>query len=58
LKLLFSLQNQEGRDHLIGTIFVSGLGMLKCSIDLQDKKIVEFEKKSFFDIMRVVKKGD
>ena len=56
LKLLFSLQSQKGRDHLIGTIFISGLGMLKCSIDLQDKKIVEFEKKSFFDMMKIVKK--
>ncbi len=56
LKLLFSLQNQEGKDHLIGTIFISGLGMLKCSIDLQEKKVVEFEKKSFFDMMKIVKK--
>ena len=56
LKLLFSLQNSEGKDYLIGTIFISGLGLLKCSIDLQEKKVVEFEKKSFFDMMKIVKK--
>lgn len=56
LKLLFSLQNNEGKDFLIGTIFISGLGLLKCGIDLQEKKIVEFEKKNFFDMMKIVKK--
>jgi hypothetical protein len=56
LKYLFSMQNQEGKDYLIGTIFISGLGLLKCSIDIQEKKVVDFEKKSFFDMMKIVKK--
>jgi hypothetical protein len=56
LKMLFSMQNKEGKDFLIGTVFITGLGLLKCNVDLQEKKIVEFEKKSFFDMMRIVKK--
>ena len=51
-KILLSLQNKEGRDFLIGTIFISGLGMLKVQINLPEMKIIEFEKKSFFDILR------
>lgn len=57
-KILLSLQNKGGRDFLIGTVFISGLGMIKVLIDLNEKKIVEFEKKSFFDILRVKKKKD
>jgi hypothetical protein len=32
------------------------LGMLKVNISLPSKEITEFEKKSFFDIMKVKKK--
>jgi hypothetical protein len=56
LKLLFSLQNIDGKDFLIGTVFISGLGLLKCEIDIQEKKVVDFEKKSFFDMMKIVRK--
>jgi len=56
LKLLFSLQNLDGKDFLIGTVFISGLGLLKCEIDIQEKKVVGFEKKSFFDMMKIVRK--
>jgi hypothetical protein len=55
-KLLFSLQSQKGKNYLLGTIFISGLGILRVKIDLDDKKISEFEKKSFFDMMKIVKK--
>lgn len=57
-KLLFSLQSRERKNYLLGTIFISGLGILKVRIDLDDRKIVDFEKKSFFDMMKVVKKGE
>ena len=57
-KLLFSLQAKENKNYLLGTIFISGLGLLRVKIDLDDKKIVEFEKKSFFDMMKIVKKDD
>ena len=55
-KMIFSLQNVENRDVLLGTIFVSGLGMIKADIDLKDKRITEFEKKSFFDMMKIIRK--
>ncbi|HLC86809.1 MAG TPA: hypothetical protein VJH65_00835 [Candidatus Nanoarchaeia archaeon] len=51
-KILFSLQNIEGKHFLIGTIFLSGLAMVKIQIALEEKKIKEFEKKSFFDIIK------
>jgi hypothetical protein len=52
-KYLFSLQKKDNKHYLIGTVFISMLGMLKVQIDLEKKEIVEFEKKSFFDIMKV-----
>lgn len=57
-KLLLSLQAKEGKNYILGTIFISGLGILKVRIDLDEKKIVDFEKRSFFDMMKVMKKGD
>ncbi|MEK6833735.1 MAG: hypothetical protein AABY32_06860 [Nanoarchaeota archaeon] len=57
-KLLLSLQAKDKKNYILGTIFISGLGILKVRIDLNERKIVDFEKKSFFDMMRVVKKGD
>ena len=55
-KLLFSLQKLKGKNFLIGTIFISGMGILKVTIDLDEKSIVDFEKKSFFDMMKIIKK--
>jgi len=55
-KMLFSLQNKDNKDFLVGTIFISALGMLKINIDLQNMEITDFEKKSFFDIMKIKKK--
>jgi len=59
-KILLSLQKIDKKDFLIGTVFISGLGMIKVKIDLDlehrsvypnvqnfGAKIVEFEKKSF-----------
>lgn len=56
LKMIFSLQNSEGKDVLYGTILLSGLGLLKMTFDISEKKISELEKKSFFDMMKIVKK--
>ena len=56
MKILFSMQGKEGKPYLIGTIFLSGLGLFKISIDLDNKKVVESEKKSFFDMMKITKK--
>ena len=55
-KMLFSLQNKNGKDFLIGTVFISMMGMLKVIIDLDSMRITEFEKKSFLDIMKVSRK--
>jgi hypothetical protein len=55
-KLLLSLQAKDKKNYILGTIFISSLGIIKVRIDLDEKKIVDFEKKSFFDMMKVIKK--
>lgn len=55
-KMIFSLQNMDGKDFLLGTIFLSGLGLLRADIDIQENQITDFEKKSLFDMMKIVKK--
>ncbi len=57
-KILMSLQKLNGKDFLIGTVFISGMGIIKFNIDVGEKKIIDFEKKSFFDMMKIVKKGE
>ncbi len=54
-KILFSLQKTKGKDYLVTTCFLSNLGLLKVQIDIQQNKIILFEKKSFFDMIRVIK---
>lgn len=51
-KILISLQNLEGKDFLICTVFISGLGLLKVNYDISEDKITDFEKKSFFDFIK------
>ena len=55
-KMLFTRQNMEGKNFFICTIFISGMGILKVTIDLDEKQITDFGKKSFFDFMKIVKK--
>ena len=55
-KILLSLQNIENKDLLTATVFVSGLGMLKINIDPVSKRITDFNKKSFFDMMKIIRK--
>ncbi len=55
-KILLSMQNSEGKDYLVGTAFLSKMGLLKLSVDVSEMKIVDFEKKSFLDIMGIFKK--
>lgn len=55
-KMIFSLQSKDKQDFLFATIFVSGFALLKFDFDLKTKKITDFEKKSFFDMMKIVKK--
>jgi len=55
-KLLFSLQNLNGKNFLIGTIFISGMGILKVTISLDENKIISFEKKSILEMFKIIKK--
>lgn len=54
-KLLFSLQKLEGVDYLVITVFLSNMSLLKINYDIVDKKIVEFERKSFFDMLKITR---
>jgi hypothetical protein len=54
-KMIFSLQNIEGKDVLLGTIFLSGLSILKANFNIAESKIIDFEKKSLFEMIKVVK---
>lgn len=51
-KIMISLQKFKGKEMLLCTVFVSMLGILKIYIDLKKNKVVLFEKKSLFDIVR------
>jgi len=55
-KMIFSLQNIEGKDMLLGTIFISSLGIIKADYDISKKQVLNFEKKSLFDMIKVMKK--
>jgi hypothetical protein len=55
-KMLWSLQSKDGKNYLLGTVFISMFGLLKVSIDVDDMKIVDFEKKSFMDMLKVTGK--
>ena len=57
-KIMFSLQNINESDFLICTIFISMLGILRVNVDISSNKITQFEKKSFFDIVKVKKKNN
>lgn len=54
-KIIISLQNLKGKNFLICTVFIAMLGLLKVHIDIEQNKIVLFEKKSLFDMMKRVK---
>ena len=54
-KIMISLQNFEGKEILVCTVFISMLGILRVHIGLEgDRKgeVTLFEKKSFLDIIR------
>ncbi len=55
-KLIFSLQNIEGNDVMLGTIFVSGFGIVKANVNIKDRKVTDFEKKSFWDMLNVMRR--
>lgn len=55
-KLIFSLQSINNEDYIIGTIFLSGLGLIKLRFNIDKNKITHFDKKSFLDMMNIFKK--
>ena len=55
-KILYSFQNFDKKDYLVGTVFITGFGLIQINIEIAEKKIVKFEKKSFMDFLKVVKK--
>ena len=55
-KIMLSLQKVGNKELLTATVFVSNLGMLKINIEPFSKKIIDFEKKSFFDMLKFVGK--
>lgn len=55
-KILLSLQSNDKKNYILGTVFISGLGLIKIKIDLNTKEVVDFEKKSFFDMVKIVRK--
>ncbi len=57
-RILLSLQRKNGKDFLVGSIFVSAMAMIKIEIDLSEMKVTSFEKKSFFDMIKIVKNKD
>ena len=55
-KMIFSLQNIKRKSMFLGTIFVSGFGMVKAEIDLKEKRITDFEKKSFWEMLSIMRR--
>jgi hypothetical protein len=56
-KILLSLQDFDGKTVLSATVFISMMGILKFTISLPEIKIEDFQKKSFFDMVNVLKKS-
>lgn len=56
-KFILSMQKIEGKNFLTGTVFLSMFGLLKVVINLDENKITDFQKKSFFDMINVFKKN-
>lgn len=54
-KIIISLQQVNKNPTLLCTAFTSMFGLIKVEIDPISKKITFFEKKSFFDFMKLVK---
>lgn len=55
-RILLSLQKKNKKNFLLGTVFISNLGMLKINIDLDEMDLVSFEKKNFMDMFKIVKR--
>jgi hypothetical protein len=54
-KILISIQRKNGKDFALCTVFISGMGLLKVTITLEDMRVIDFEKKSFMDFLKIGK---
>ncbi len=54
-KLLLSIQNKDEKQFILATVFISNMGLLKVTIDLENMKILDFEKKSLLDMFKIKK---
>ena len=57
-KMLFSLQVKDGKNFIIGTVFVPRLGLVQVEINLENMEVTNFSKKSFMDMINVFKKKE
>lgn len=55
-KMLFSLQNIDGSDFFIGTVFITSFGLINLTLDIDKMEMKDFKKRSIFDIMDIFKK--
>jgi len=55
-KILLSLQHLKEKDYFIGTVFISSMGIISLHIDIEEKKIILFEKRSLLDMIKIIKK--
>lgn len=55
-KILISIQRVKDEDFILATVFISRMGLLKVKIGIAEKKILEFEKKSFLDMLKITGK--
>ncbi|HTY44067.1 MAG TPA: hypothetical protein VMC80_02395 [Patescibacteria group bacterium] len=57
-KIFLSLQRNKDKHFIIGTVFIAVMGLVRIDIDVSNMNVTFFEKKSFMDMVRVVKKDD
>jgi isocitrate dehydrogenase kinase/phosphatase len=55
-KLMYSLQQKENKNYIIGTLFLSNLALVKFVLNLETKTIEEFNKNSLMDLFKFKKK--
>jgi hypothetical protein len=57
-KIFLSLQKKGEKYFIIGTVFISSFGIIRINIDITDNdmKVIYFDRNSFMDMIRFVKK--
>jgi len=51
-KFIFSLQSLNNKNFLIANLFLSGMILVNFRLSLENKEILEFEKKNIFDFLK------